>query len=153
MAALPKFLLGRHLTAITITPQTQADDGTLADTTPVQTVTGTCRSVELSIDNQLEDIRPVNTTLANNVVVATDSTITVRQLILKTYASTTQMAIAASTPALASIPQKVAFTRGGKSWSVVGNIQSYNEGVNSQGANEATMVIRLIDDGTGPAFS
>jgi hypothetical protein len=65
--SVPRYLLGRHLTAVTLTPQTVAADGTLSNGTPV-TLTAVVDSLQDDLNANTEEISAVNSTRQNNVV-------------------------------------------------------------------------------------
>lgn len=75
MATIPQWLLGRHLTSVVITPQSVSSAGVLSDGT-AKTVTTVVDSIQANISPVHEEINPVNSTRANNVITHDDSGIT-----------------------------------------------------------------------------
>jgi hypothetical protein len=60
--------LGKHLTSVVMTPQTVAADGTLADTTPVVTLTTTIEELGEDFMPTHAEISPLNSVRQHNVI-------------------------------------------------------------------------------------
>lgn len=75
MATIPQFLLGRGLTSVVITPQSVSAAGVLSDGA-AKTVTTVVDSIQKTINPVHEEINPVNSTRANNVITHDDGGLT-----------------------------------------------------------------------------
>jgi hypothetical protein len=73
--SVPRYLLGRHLTAVTLTPQTVAADGALSNGTPL-TLTTVIESLQDELNANTEEISAVNSTRQNNVVLDDGASLT-----------------------------------------------------------------------------
>jgi len=158
MASIPTWLLGKHLTSVVLTPQAVAADGTLSDSgsNTAQTVTARVRRIRLNSSVMTEDIRPVNSVRANNVVTGFDHTITLS--VLMRPKSTSPAVVSSPLASLAYAASdneivKCTFTRGTSAWSGYFTVADYTEGVESFGANESELTLRQVDDGTGVAYT
>lgn len=69
MASIPLYQLGKHLVAITITPQNVSTAGVLSDGTPISCV-ATRRSMGLDFQPEKSEINHGGSTRHNNVVLA-----------------------------------------------------------------------------------
>jgi hypothetical protein len=146
MATIPLWLLGRHLTAVTLIPQTvNATTGVLSAGT-TQTLTVVTKSITIRREPQSEDIRPVNSSVVNNVNHSDDSTldltILLRQGVGAIARNQIEDAIAASDYFQAN------FTSGAKAWSGYFTRGTSTDGVTNYGANEASITLRQIDVGS-----
>lgn len=147
MATIPQWLLGRHLTAVVLTPMTVAVDGTLTAQTP-QNITFYTQSIELESEVLGEDIRPVNSPIANFVGHTEDSTLTLEILLHQAGAGTPSNPVA-SVMATHNVFE-ISFTRGGSTWAGTFARQSLRDGVRSRGRNVSVAVFRQVDAGDAP---
>jgi hypothetical protein len=60
--------LGKHLTAVTITPQTVSAAGVFSDTTPVINALATIENIALDLTANLEEISALTSVRDNNVI-------------------------------------------------------------------------------------
>lgn len=63
-------LLGKHLTAVTITPQTVNASGVLANATPVINALATIENIALDLTANLEEISALTSVRDNNVILS-----------------------------------------------------------------------------------
>lgn len=113
MATIPQWLLGRHLVAITITPQTITAAGVLGDGT-ASALVAVADSVSLSLVPAHEEINPVNSVRANNVITHDDGSVQVG--IIEVHDGSDPDPLEALV--VAGDVFKVVFTKGTKSGSV-----------------------------------
>lgn len=146
MAQLPRWLLGRHLTAITVTPQTMAEDGTLSNAGGAQNLKGYIDYVRLENDPMLEMIQSVDRTVAHYEGTIEDFTIVLGEILAVKEAHV---------PILPSMAYSydhflVAFTRGGQTYSVYLRRGSFRDGVSAFGKNACELTMRSLDIGGTP---
>lgn len=144
MPSVPQWLLGRHLTAVTLVPQSIANDGTLTDASPVALTVRT-QSIEFESEVLGEDIRPVNSAIANFVGHTDDSTLTL-EILLSTGTGSNPIATAMATYDYF----KISFTRGGSTFTGYFYRRALRDGVQSLGKNVAVAVFRQVDVGDLP---
>lgn len=139
--ALPKWLTGPGgLYAIVVTPQTNTN-GTLADTTPVATLTGNLKRIGINGSKTVENIMAMDAGRRNNVVLDVGTEITLVE-ILK-YNGTNLLATAYWG---SSDYHKVAITRGGQAYTFYGVYQSYDETL-EHGESVGVGVFVMVDNG------
>jgi hypothetical protein len=80
MPDIPNWLVGRHVTACTLTPQTNTA-GTLADTTPVATMFGHVDEIDIDGTKTTENIKPMNTIRRNMVTIDVGTQMTVTEIL------------------------------------------------------------------------
>lgn len=140
MAVIPLWLTGPGgpLTVV-ITPQT-VTAGTLADTTPVQTITADLDTNGINIETSpvLENIATMNRQFSNNVIIENSTRITFRE-ILKS-AGTNKLALTTS----AFDYFKCAVTRGAQVWTFWGVRGAYNESLN-KGKSTGDFTVEMVD--------
>ena len=71
MASIPVWLIGKHLTSVSIYPQTVGSAGALTDAS-TKALTAVIDSIQLNMNPSIENINAVNSPRANNVVVEDD---------------------------------------------------------------------------------
>ena len=150
MAAVPVWLLGRHLTAVTLTQQSVAADGTLTPGTgsAIKTLTALCNRVKLRSNPMLEDVGPVNKTKANNVILQDDFTLEIEVLLKSSGENPLAAAVTASDYFVC------VFTRGGQTWTQTVVRGEFDDGVENQGKNTSTLVLHCADiSATNPVLS
>lgn len=141
MPTIPNWLTGPGGSyAVTVTPYTNTN-GTLATTTPVQTITTTVDTIRVAAHTRLEEISAMTSTRENNVPIQVGTQITLTE-ILK----------ASGTNGLAQFANAfsyglVAITRGAQAWSFAGVQESYDEDL-QRGKSTGTLVMNMIDPGT-----
>lgn len=143
--AVKKFLLGKHLTAITVAGGTETG-GTITWTTAVS-LAGIGDYVRVSDDRMLDMITAVDATFAHYEKTLNDSSLSVGE-ILRNGTRSVLEELSATYDFV-----KVVFTRGGTTWTYKGRIATYGDGVASQGKNTGEMSLKPIDDGGAPLLS
>jgi hypothetical protein len=143
MAQLPRWLLGRHLTAITVTPQTQAVDGTLSNAEGASSLSGYVDYVRLENDPMLEMIQSVDRTNTHYEGTLEDFTLVLGEIL------TVKTAHVPVLPSMAGSYDHylVAFTRGGQSYSVYLRRGAFRDGVTAFGKNACELTMRSVDIG------
>ena len=132
--------------SVVLTPQT-VTAGVLADTTPVQTITGDIDEVTLENNPDLERIEPLNTTRGNSVLLADDWTMTAVEIL---KSSGTNMLAAACS---AADYFKLVVVRGQQQFTFYCVRGRYSEGIR-RGKSVATADFREIDpSATNPTYA
>lgn len=150
MVALPTWLTGKHVTAITLTPQTvSTTDGSLDDSTPVGNLFGHCDEITIRTRTEAEEISPMNTLRQNMVQIKVGTTIDLTE-VLK-FAGTNILASAAydaTTPVW-----KVSITRGAQSFLFYGLLIGYDESIR-HGRSVGVASFDMLDPGSAnPSYS
>lgn len=145
MSFTPNFLLGKHLTALSVAGITEAADGTitvLSGTSLLGYVDG-CR---FSSDPQLEMIQSLGRIGANYENLLEDSSMTIVEILRRT-----QGGVFPVLPQVAVTYDAAQFTltRGGKTYTYLGRRSSFRDGVENFGKNTCELTLRPIDIGTG----
>jgi hypothetical protein len=148
MATIPDWLLGRHLTAVTITPQTEGAGGVLTAVTASSAVlTTTIDSIRLAQNPVTSNISAVNNQRANNVIEEDDGSLVVTQILRKGDTSATPTNLL-GVLAMGWDYFSATFTRGGRTWTGIYVRGPYTDGVASKGKNVAEMTFLQADAGT-----
>ena len=138
--ALPVWLTGVNGSyAVTITPQTNTN-GTLADTTPVQTLTGSIDSINPESVRTNEEISAMNSGRLNHVALQSGTTFALTE-ILK-YTGTNMLAQFG----YAFDYGKVAVTRGAQTFTFYGLVENYSESL-QRGKSTGTLRMVMVDNG------
>lgn len=146
MATIPLWLRGRDLTAITVTPQSVDSSGNLSAGSNAS-LYGHINVVDLRSEPAKENISPVTSPFANNMIAEDNFTIEIEEILNQN-----------SVNILASMASSsdyffVSLTRGQQSWGFYSTRGAYSESVNSKGKNVCRMVFDQIDVGGGnPAY-
>lgn len=143
MAKIPVWALGRHVTAFTLTPQTVASDGTLADATPSYTLYGHLQDVEIETSVTFENISAMDRPFENNVPVEVATIYRCTELEKN---SATPSYLAEAMYVAPSGIFKITLTRGGKTWTGYGIIANYRMNATKPRVT-GTFEIRMIDVG------
>lgn len=144
---LPTWLKGRHLTAVTFTPQTVAADGTLTPGS-AQTLTALVTNIMLESDPEKEEINPVNATRANNEITLENSRLEC-DVLLKSNGTNSLALLATTADIIVAV-----FTRGGQTWTFTGSRGRFSDGVASRGRNTSHMTLDQVDIGAAnPAYA
>lgn len=141
---IPPWLLGIHLTACSITPQSVASDGTLTAGT-TNSVIAVINAVRFRQRPTKDNITPVNTRRANNIIIEDNSSIEV-ECILKANAANALLTLSATYDVFA-----VSFTRGTETITLYGTRGDLDDGVTSKGKNLITLVVDQIEIGSANA--
>ena len=145
--AMPLWLLGKHLTAVTITPLTEdATTGAVSEGT-AQTLTGQIDFVLLAMDPVTDTIMPVNATRVHTEILMNSDGLVLGEILTRKNGSTEPIL-----PALvyAYDLMKVIFTRGGKTWTYYGRRGPYSDGVSSPGKNIVELTLLPINPSGTP---
>lgn len=147
MATNPLYLLGRHATSVILTPQVVGTAGALSNGTPV-TLTTTLDGLSESLNAAKENISPVNSARANNVITEDDASYTLR--IIKVNDTTDPNKLKAAV--LAADIFKLAWTEGtgasAKTYTAYGSRGSLDTGIEGKGKQIASLTFDQIDVGT-----
>jgi hypothetical protein len=148
MATVPTWLLGRHLTAVTIIPQTVGAGGVLTAVTASSAVLTTCvENIRISLNPVNSNINAVNDTRANNVVEEDDASLVVTEILKHSDSSATPTNFLA-VMAMGYDYYQASFTRGGRSWAGYFCRGPYNDGVVAKGKNTADFTMLQANVGT-----
>lgn len=144
--AVPTWLLGRHLTAVSLTPQTVSGAGVLTAGT-AKTLTAFINRCKLRSTPLLENVGPVNKTRANNVILEDDFTLEIE--VLLSYNGENPLATLVTTADYFT----GAFTRGGQAWTCTVIRGEFDDGVENQGKNTSSITLHCADNGgTNPTY-
>jgi len=148
MATIPLWAIGKHITAITFTPQSvNTSTGVLTDLTgtSVKQFYGHC--AELSLDSQVttENISAINRTYANNVGTESDTTLKVTEF--EKSAGANLAADLAFTLGASGLV-KFVLTRGTQSFTGYGILTDYSLNTSGKGSIKADLTVRQIDTGS-----
>lgn len=69
MPSIPVWLVAKNITAVTVTPQTVAANGSLSDGTPIA-LAAKLRDIDDELETQTEEINPITSGRLNNVPIA-----------------------------------------------------------------------------------
>lgn len=141
MAGTSPWLLGRHLTAVTVKGLTRAADGTFS-VAVTKTLTAYMTENDFQSDPTHEDIGPVNITGANNVITTDDSTLNMAVLLVANGENPLATLFAAYDYFLCE------WTRGGQAYAYYGTRGTFGDTVNSRGANYQRSSFRRVDIGS-----
>lgn len=142
MADVPLWAIGKHVTSIVLTPQTvNATTGVLTDSTPVASLFGHLKNIELDSHVTSENISAMNSTAENQVPLEYGTTIRMEEL--EKSAGTNLLASQVFTAASIGTYVKYQITRGGQSWTGYGLVADYKMSASKQGVN-GTAEIRPI---------
>lgn len=147
MSQLPIFLIGRNVSAVTLTLLAVAADGTLSDST-AYTLTGVIDEVEYNGQTSLESIPHLTSARDHMVAVQTDDSITLVEVLQA--ASSSAYNLLATAFFSASDYARVAITRGSGSWTFTALMESYEETL-QRGKTVGRLVLRQTDLGNATA--
>lgn len=140
------FTAGNGPFSVTITPQTEAADGTLTPGT-TKTLTGSIDDVEFDSNPTLENIKPISTRRANYVNIEEDNSFTLVE-ILKGNGENILAALASTADVFV-----IAVTRGAQAFSFTGRRGQYNEGLKN-GKSVGRLQVRQVDTGVAnPSYT
>ena len=141
MPDIPNWLIGKHVTAFTITPQTVGTAGALSDGTS-QSLVGQLDEIQYSYNAQAEEINALDSTRENNVIITKGNGLRLTEILKKIGTN-----VLASASNISDV-QKVIFTRGAQSTTLYGLVTGYNETIR-RGKSVADVILSPIDAGTG----
>lgn len=144
MATIPNWLLGRHLTSVTLTGQSVDASGNMSAGT-AQPMTTLIENIEFGVDPALVQVNAVNDTVANYMLPLDDYTITITEIIR-----------ANATPVLLLFAANYAvgyfvFTRGSNTFAMYCIRGAFADGVKDPGKNTVSLTLRPV--GIGPAIA
>lgn len=149
MATIPPWLKGRHLSVVTITPQTRDVTGLLADGTAKASV-ARCVRVGITSDPQTDEISAVTSSVANNEITAENNTVEAEFLLSNDAAST--LGVNNLSDVVTSDIFKFVWTRGtgtgSKTWTFYGTRGQFREFVDSKGRNVTSLNLLQVDIGS-----
>lgn len=146
MAQVPLWAIGRHVTVCSLTPQTVGADGTLSDGASTSLV-GSLDGVEFSSNPEVEEISPITTTRANDVLVKDRTEITLVEILKHTGTNILAAAVTSATYF------KVIITRGAQTWTFYGLRGAYSESL-QRGKSTASLTLTMVDPNTtNPAYA
>lgn len=160
MVAIPIWLIGKHVSAITITPQDIASDGTLSNNSVgAKSLVGMLDQIEMNQENDLENIQALDIRRNNNVIVGTGTSFTLTQILRQNdVAGTPTNILAAVSNGMTGLSggadiHLINITRGGRSFAFYGIARSYNETIN-RGKSTCRLVVDMVDPGSAnPAYT
>lgn len=155
MATIPQFLIGKHITAVVVTPQTvSGTTGALSDTTPIQTFSTVFSEISIRSENDLEDISASDQRRKNMVPTASSTRITITELLQGSRADGNPVNGGAASGYGSSDYHKFTLTRSGKTYTFYAVMASYEERTNGKGKITGELVLDMIDPGVAnPAYA
>ncbi len=146
MVAIPTWLLGRHVTAITITGQTVAADGTLSTSGSARSLVGRLDEITFNQENETEEIQALDKRAKNPVIVSSGSSFTFIEILRSNDATVTPTNILADVGQLFDYIL-VSCTRGGRIWAGYFVIKSYQESIR-RGKSTGQLTVETVDVST-----
>lgn len=140
MTATKPWLLGVHLTAITIAGMTEASNGTLSAASATS-IAAYIQEVDPTLEVDLEDVRAVNSLLRNHVATGTGNDLRIVTL-QRSDAANTITGLLTTYSVF-----RVAWTQGAESYVYEGRLRRWNAGVKSRGGNLCVLELAAIDNG------
>lgn len=147
MAAIPSWLLGRHVTTITITGVLSDNFGNLTLST-TGSLTGQLASVKIRSTPTKENISSVDSAIAHNVITEENSSLELEEILRLQGAQQVLPFMAASFSYM-----KVVFSRAGNTYTYWGSRGEFEDGIESKGKNTCRLNLDQIDIGIGAAFT
>lgn len=144
MPQIPSWLLGRHVTAISVTGATADALGNLSQGTQKSLQTS-LQGVRLSVQRRRDEISAVTSPRANNVYADIDSSVILTE-ILKRSGENILVAIARDYDYV-----YITFSRN-QTWAGYFLVGDYEEAVDNKGRNVGTLSVFQVDDGAGPVY-
>lgn len=147
MAGIPSWLLGRHVTTITVTGVLADNFGNLTLST-VGSLTGQLASVKIRSTPTKENISSVDSAIAHNVITEENSSLELEEILRLQGAQQVLPFMAANFTYL-----KVVFSRAGNTYTYWGSRGEFEDGIESKGKNTCRLNLDQIDIGIGAAFT
>lgn len=154
MAVMPQFFVGRKLNAFTVTPQTVAGDGTLADGTSAS-LAGLWDTLEISMAPETEEISAADASNTHNVLLKNNYTCRITTLLRSAAGTGLVNPLASILSNTANEVFKIVVTRksdltagaGTAVWTFYGLKTGYDETLN-KGRSTGVASFAMIDPGT-----
>lgn len=143
MSTIPTWLVGSHVTAISITPLTVAGDGSFTLGT-TQSLTGHLDEITLEQFNETENIAPMDVRQNNEVITGSGANL----ILIEILSSSGGNFLAAAGNANDYV--QASFARGGKSFTGQFVVKNYSEGLR-RGKSVGTL--RLAPAGIGVVYA
>ena len=143
------WLLGKHLTQLTVYTGSRGTDGTISWTAATLlsgVMLGQVDYIRVSDQRMLDMIASVDDVYAHYELTLLDSSLVVGEILQKKAAEGSILAAVAQ----AATYVKVVFVRGNGTYTYLGIIQGFNDGVTSAGKNVAEMTLKPINAGSAP---
>jgi hypothetical protein len=151
MVTYPQWLLGRHQTAVTITPTVTDTAGNITPGSS-QSLVGTLDSIELGNEPQMENISAMDSTQANWVPLEDDTTITVTEIMKQKSGSYPVSFLRIFY--IGSREGVFAFTAGGETCAFTFEAGAYRETYVGKGKRQSILTLRQKGVyGNNPVFS
>lgn len=147
MAAIPSWLLGRHVTTITVTGVLADNFGNLTLST-TGSLTGQLASVKIRSTPTKENISSVDSAIAHNVITEENSSLELEEILRLQGSQQVLPFMAANFTYL-----KVVFSRAGNTYTYWGSRGEFEDGIESKGKNTCRLNLDQIDIGIGAAFT
>lgn len=147
MAAIPSWLLGRHVTTITVTGVLADNFGNLTLST-TGSLTGQLASVKIRSTPTKENISSVDSAIAHNVITEENSSLELEE-ILRLQGSQQVLPFMATYFSY----MRVVFSRAGNTYTYWGSRGEFEDGIESKGKNTCRLSLDQIDIGIGAAFT
>jgi hypothetical protein len=141
MAKIPMWLIGRGVYTLFITPCSLQSNGTLTELTGGNLI-GRCDEVSISGRNTLENISPMDSRLANNVVVESETVINLTEIMQSLGQANIDNVLALS--AMQYDYVRVDIGRNGKTYTFYGVVGEYNENLR-KGKCTATLSLHQVN--------
>lgn len=149
MAATPNWLLGKHLLSLDVYSGTRDTAGTITWATVSSSLLKRVDYVRVSDERMLEMIQSVDGIYAHYEKTLMDFSCTIGEILKRKAGSIVNIlpALSQSTDLV-----KVVFTRGSagttETYTFLGTIRGFQDGVSAFGKNAAELTLAPIDDGT-----
>lgn len=140
-------MLGKHLTALTVSTGVRGADGSFTWTS-AGSLLSYVDYIRVSNETMLEMIASVDAGVAHYEPTLEDFSLVVGEILAKKVASGATWTPILPVAAAGSSYFKVAFTRGGQSYTFQGTKRSFSDGITAYGKNACELTLAPIDDGT-----
>ncbi|MCW3053294.1 MAG: hypothetical protein JWN14_2464 [Chthonomonadales bacterium] len=149
--AVPNWLLGRNVTAITAAGVTIDAAGAVTVSSSSsgnpQSLSGSIDGIEVTQQNTTENIQSIDRRSANYVITESETSITLTEILKGNDSSGTPKNVLAALGNGYDYAQ-ITLSRGGRAWTFVCVISSYVESIN-KGKSTGKLEVKQIDTGSG----
>jgi len=154
MTAIPTWIRGRDVQSVVLTGQTVAADGTLTNgsSPAAQTVTASLAFVRVSQRPQKDNVSPVTSPRANNVIGEDDSQTEIGLLINGSGVTNPLATLCAAYDIIKLVFQRkiTGASTTGDTWTHYASRGDFDEVIDSKTKNLTTLVIDQVDIGSAP---